>query len=132
MNGFSLDRVADALAAAGLLVERRGALPDRASGLTDDSRAVGPGALFLAVRGSARDGQHRLDVGRVQLPFRSARRRSVRGLFPCRFGYRHTPSSLAPPRCTAHAFLRRPASPMRHILLDTPEPRRRAAAWFNK
>ena len=47
-----------ALADAGLLIERRGggALPDTFASVTDDSRAVGPGTLFVAVRGSARDG----------------------------------------------------------------------------
>jgi UDP-N-acetylmuramoyl-L-alanyl-D-glutamate--2,6-diaminopimelate ligase len=48
--------VADALDRAGLLVERRGALPESVTAITDDSRRVRPGALFVAVRGSARDG----------------------------------------------------------------------------
>jgi UDP-N-acetylmuramoyl-L-alanyl-D-glutamate--2,6-diaminopimelate ligase len=53
---FPLQRVADALARAGLLLERRGALPGLAHGITDDSRRAGPGALFIAVRGAALDG----------------------------------------------------------------------------
>ncbi|MDF1504213.1 UDP-N-acetylmuramoyl-L-alanyl-D-glutamate--2,6-diaminopimelate ligase [Roseisolibacter sp. H3M3-2] len=51
-----LAAIADALDRAGLLVERRGALPAPAAGVTEDSRAVVPGALFIAVRGSVRDG----------------------------------------------------------------------------
>ena len=53
---FALAAVADALSRAGLLVECRGELPATASAITDDSRAVADGALFVAVRGSARDG----------------------------------------------------------------------------
>ena len=48
--------VARALDRAGLLVARRGALPEWATTITDDSRAVVPGALFVAVRGTQRDG----------------------------------------------------------------------------
>ena len=51
-----IDTIAQALDEAGLLVERRGALPARIDGITDDSRAVRPGFLFVAVRGSERDG----------------------------------------------------------------------------
>lgn len=51
-----LATVADALERAGLLVARRGALPVTVTAITDDSRGVVPGALFLAVRGSQRDG----------------------------------------------------------------------------
>ena len=46
----------DALERAGLLVGVEGTLPDGFAGVADDSRRVRPGALFLAVRGSARDG----------------------------------------------------------------------------
>lgn len=48
--------VVDALRRAGLLVAVHGALPATLSSITADSRAAGPGALFIAVRGSARDG----------------------------------------------------------------------------
>ena len=52
----TLDAIAAALEAAGLLVERRGPLPPSVTAVTDDSRKVAPGALFVAVRGSDRDG----------------------------------------------------------------------------
>jgi UDP-N-acetylmuramoyl-L-alanyl-D-glutamate--2,6-diaminopimelate ligase len=46
----------DALARAGLLVAEQGVLPQMVDGITDDSRTVSRGALFLAVRGVDRDG----------------------------------------------------------------------------
>src|SRR5438034_6430150 len=49
-------RIAAALTAADLLVETRGALPPRISGVEDDSRRVQAGSLFIAVKGSERDG----------------------------------------------------------------------------
>ncbi|HEY9516962.1 MAG TPA: UDP-N-acetylmuramoyl-L-alanyl-D-glutamate--2,6-diaminopimelate ligase [Gemmatimonadaceae bacterium] len=55
-RAFDIARVGAALSAAGLLVETTGALPERACDITDDSRAVSQGAVFVAVRGSARDG----------------------------------------------------------------------------
>jgi UDP-N-acetylmuramoyl-L-alanyl-D-glutamate--2,6-diaminopimelate ligase len=48
--------IARALADAGLLVSASSELPAEFTGITDDSRAVKPGMLFLAVRGSTRDG----------------------------------------------------------------------------
>jgi UDP-N-acetylmuramoyl-L-alanyl-D-glutamate--2,6-diaminopimelate ligase len=57
----NLDLIARALDEAGLLVERRGALPAFVSGITDDSRAVEPNGLFIAVHGSERDGHDFLD-----------------------------------------------------------------------
>ena len=60
MTSFPLHRVADALGRAGLLVERQGELPDEATGITDDSRQVVPGGVFIAVRGSAGDGHQYL------------------------------------------------------------------------
>jgi UDP-N-acetylmuramoyl-L-alanyl-D-glutamate--2,6-diaminopimelate ligase len=55
-------RIVDALRAAGLLRETRGALPPAVAAITDDSRAVRAGALFLAVRGAERDGHDYLDL----------------------------------------------------------------------
>jgi UDP-N-acetylmuramoyl-L-alanyl-D-glutamate--2,6-diaminopimelate ligase len=57
-----LEAIVAALTEAGLLVERRGALPATVTGITDDSRAVTPGALFVAVRGTERDGHDYLDA----------------------------------------------------------------------
>src|SRR4051812_22162419 len=56
------ETVARALADAGLLVEQRGALPKQLLGITDDSRRITPGGLFVAVRGSERDGHDYLDA----------------------------------------------------------------------
>jgi UDP-N-acetylmuramoyl-L-alanyl-D-glutamate--2,6-diaminopimelate ligase len=52
----ALAKIVDALRDAGLLVETRGSMPDRIESLSDDSRAMRAGALFLAVRGAERDG----------------------------------------------------------------------------
>ncbi|HET7552413.1 MAG TPA: UDP-N-acetylmuramoyl-L-alanyl-D-glutamate--2,6-diaminopimelate ligase [Gemmatimonadaceae bacterium] len=55
-SGADLHRIRSVLEQEGLLVSTSGELPERAADITDDSRAVTPGALFIAVRGSARDG----------------------------------------------------------------------------
>ena len=52
----SLDAIASAFERQGLLVDRRGALPATFTLLTEDSRRVQPGALFVAVHGADRDG----------------------------------------------------------------------------
>jgi UDP-N-acetylmuramoyl-L-alanyl-D-glutamate--2,6-diaminopimelate ligase len=52
----SLDQIIKAIEEQGLLVEKKGALPGQVTLVTDDSRQVGPGALFVAVRGADRDG----------------------------------------------------------------------------
>jgi UDP-N-acetylmuramoyl-L-alanyl-D-glutamate--2,6-diaminopimelate ligase len=54
--------MAQALEDAGLLAGRRGALPERIAGLTDDSRAVVVGGAFVAVRGTQHDGHGYLDA----------------------------------------------------------------------
>ncbi len=48
--------IVNALQQAGLLVQVRGILPQTLTSITADSRAASHGALFVAVRGSARDG----------------------------------------------------------------------------
>lgn len=53
---FARDRVLEALAAAGQLVEVRGDLPATFAGISDDSRQVQPGTMFVAVRGTVTDG----------------------------------------------------------------------------
>lgn len=57
-----IDTIAKALDDAGLLVERRGTFSMAITDITDDSRAVKPGHLFVAVRGTERDGHDFLDV----------------------------------------------------------------------
>ncbi len=56
MTGFASAAVRDVLARAGLLVEVRGVVPEILTDITDDSRRVERGSLFVAVRGTARDG----------------------------------------------------------------------------
>ena len=56
-----IEPIIQALDEAGLLVERRGVFPSSIGGITDDSRAVVNGGLFVAVHGTARDGHDFLD-----------------------------------------------------------------------
>ncbi len=53
---FRLAQILDALEGAGLVVGVRGELPEFVDGLADDSRQVARDSLFIAIRGSARDG----------------------------------------------------------------------------
>src|SRR6058998_2954827 len=59
-----MNRITAALTAADLLVEVRGVLPPQVPSVEDDSRRVERGGLFLAVRGSTRDGHDYLDHAR--------------------------------------------------------------------
>ena len=52
----SLDAIAKAFESQGLLFGRQGRLPATVTVVTDDSRRVEPGTLFIAVRGAERDG----------------------------------------------------------------------------
>ena len=65
MTEFSLADVVSALASADLIVDRRGDLPTTAQGITDDSRLVRPGSVFIAVRGMERDGHDYLEMARA-------------------------------------------------------------------
>ena len=56
MTSFTSRAIRDALARAGVLRDVTGAMPNELTGITDDSRQVGAGGLFIAVRGTARDG----------------------------------------------------------------------------
>jgi UDP-N-acetylmuramoyl-L-alanyl-D-glutamate--2,6-diaminopimelate ligase len=58
----ALADIRDALRRAGLLSGERGDLPESIDAITDDSRTVVPGALFLAVRGAERDGHTYLAI----------------------------------------------------------------------
>jgi UDP-N-acetylmuramoyl-L-alanyl-D-glutamate--2,6-diaminopimelate ligase len=59
-----LGGVRDALTQAGLVIASDDNLPEKISLVTDDSRRVKPGALFVAVRGSAADGHEYLDAAK--------------------------------------------------------------------
>ena len=59
-----IERIRSALERAELLETTAGELPGNATDITDDSRAVTPGALFIAVRGSTRDGHEFLEQAR--------------------------------------------------------------------
>jgi len=56
MTPFKSNVIREALTRAGVLREVRGAMPDELTGITDDSRQVAAGSVFIAVRGTARDG----------------------------------------------------------------------------
>jgi len=58
---FPLASIIGALERAGLLEGVRGEIPDSFEVISDDSRQVVPGALFIAVRGSVRDGHDYLE-----------------------------------------------------------------------
>jgi UDP-N-acetylmuramoyl-L-alanyl-D-glutamate--2,6-diaminopimelate ligase len=58
---FALDTISAALEREGLLVGVKGDLPESFESISDDSRKVVPGSLFIAVRGSMRDGHDYLE-----------------------------------------------------------------------
>ena len=59
-----IERITAALSAANLLVEVRGQLPSAVSDITDDSRRVARDGLFIAVKGSERDGHAYLEAAK--------------------------------------------------------------------
>jgi UDP-N-acetylmuramoyl-L-alanyl-D-glutamate--2,6-diaminopimelate ligase len=61
---FALDTITAALEREGLLVGIKGDLPGSFDAISDDSRHVIPSSLFIAVRGSMRDGHDYLDRAR--------------------------------------------------------------------
>ncbi|HWE40950.1 MAG TPA: Mur ligase domain-containing protein, partial [Gemmatimonadaceae bacterium] len=61
-----LSAITDRLRELGLLVRVRGDLPRRVDGVTDDSRAANAATLFVAVRGSVRDGHDYLPTVEAQ------------------------------------------------------------------
>ena len=61
---FALDTITAALEREGLLVGVKGDLPESFEAISDDSRQVVPSSLFIAVRGSTRDGHDYLDRAR--------------------------------------------------------------------
>jgi UDP-N-acetylmuramoyl-L-alanyl-D-glutamate--2,6-diaminopimelate ligase len=62
MKPVRLAEITSALERADLLVTTSGALPDIVAAIADDSRDVRDGSLFIAVRGSARDGHDFLEA----------------------------------------------------------------------
>jgi UDP-N-acetylmuramoyl-L-alanyl-D-glutamate--2,6-diaminopimelate ligase len=62
MKPVRLSEIIGALDRAGLAVSTSGTLPDVVSGITDDSREVVTDSMFVAVRGSARDGHDYLNA----------------------------------------------------------------------
>jgi UDP-N-acetylmuramoyl-L-alanyl-D-glutamate--2,6-diaminopimelate ligase len=60
----SVKEIKAALAGRGLLVSASNDLPDQATGISDDSRKISPGDLFIAVRGWNSDGHDFLDAAR--------------------------------------------------------------------
>jgi UDP-N-acetylmuramoyl-L-alanyl-D-glutamate--2,6-diaminopimelate ligase len=64
VTSIPTNRITSALADAGLLVEVRGSLPELISSVEDDSRSVAAGSLFVAVKGTDRDGHDFLERAR--------------------------------------------------------------------
>ena len=65
-DGVALSIIVDALRDAGLLVAAAAHLPATVNNLSEDSRAIVAGGLFLAVRGADRDGHDFLGAAAAQ------------------------------------------------------------------
>ncbi|MCC6928554.1 MAG: UDP-N-acetylmuramoyl-L-alanyl-D-glutamate--2,6-diaminopimelate ligase [Gemmatimonadaceae bacterium] len=133
-SGVAVDAIVRALREGGELVDVVGELPPSISGITDDSRAVTAGALFVAVRGSARDGHDFLDgasaagaavaivedASRTALP-RLVVRDARRGAAIAAAAFHHDPCrSLSIVGVTGTSGKTTTVSMLRH-LLDAPE-----------
>ena len=85
----SLKEIKAALADRGLLVSASNDLPEQATGISDDSRKVSPGDLFIAVRGWNSDGHDFLDAARekgaavARGKLRAQSERIKNGVCPC-------------------------------------------------
>ncbi len=62
MSAVAVSRIIEALEAAELLVETRGPFPALIDAISEDSRAMRDGAVFLAVRGAEHDGHDFLET----------------------------------------------------------------------
>jgi UDP-N-acetylmuramoyl-L-alanyl-D-glutamate--2,6-diaminopimelate ligase len=78
-----LEDIARALDQAGLLIEQRGMLPHAISGITDDSRAVSPGWLFIAIDGADRNGHDYLSAAAAAGSVLAIVRDPSRTTLPC-------------------------------------------------
>ncbi|MDA1082042.1 MAG: UDP-N-acetylmuramoyl-L-alanyl-D-glutamate--2,6-diaminopimelate ligase [Gemmatimonadetes bacterium] len=63
-TGAAISDIAEALRAAGVLVSVPPVIPSRVTGISDDSRAVSRGGLFVAVRGTTLDGHDFIGAAR--------------------------------------------------------------------
>jgi len=130
----ALDRIVRALREGGELADIIGELPGQVTSVTDDSRAVTAGTLFVAVRGSARDGHDFLaaaeaagataaiveDAGRTTVPrivVRDARRAAA---IAAAAAHGFPGQSLSIVGVTGTSGKTTTVSMLRH-LLDTPE-----------
>ena len=130
----ALDRIVRALREGGELADILGELPGQVTSVTDDSRAVTAGTLFVAVRGSARDGHDFLaaaeaagataaiveDAGRTTVPrivVRDARRAAA---IAAAAAHGFPGQSLSIVGVTGTSGKTTTVSMLRH-LLDTPE-----------
>ena len=66
MSAVSTARMLAALRRTGQLLDLTGTIPEEFTSVTDDSRAVNSGALFVAVRGVTRDGHEFLPQAETQ------------------------------------------------------------------
>ncbi|MGE5749296.1 MAG: UDP-N-acetylmuramoyl-L-alanyl-D-glutamate--2,6-diaminopimelate ligase [Gemmatimonas sp.] len=80
---FPLDRIVDALKREGLLERVRGRLPESFEAIFDDSRKVGPGSLFIAIKGSIRDGHDFLERAREKGAAAAMVEDATRTTLPC-------------------------------------------------